>query len=101
MGYLADVPILCARIRQRLFDFQSCHNTLFSPFRDSAARKWQRIIAGRLFDLSSEMTEPAITPELVAQHNLTPEEYAHAREILGRVPTYTELGIFSDRKSVV
>jgi phosphoribosylformylglycinamidine synthase II len=41
------------------------------------------------------MTEPAITPELVAKHNLTPEEYAHAREILGRVPTYTELGIFS------
>lgn len=41
------------------------------------------------------MTEPAITPELVAKHNLTPEEYAHAQEILGRVPTYTELGIFS------
>jgi phosphoribosylformylglycinamidine synthase len=41
------------------------------------------------------MTEPAITPELVAKHNLTPEEFAHAKEILGRVPTYTELGIFS------
>jgi phosphoribosylformylglycinamidine synthase subunit PurL len=42
------------------------------------------------------MTEPAITPELVAKHNLTPEEYAHAREILGgREPSYTELGIFS------
>jgi phosphoribosylformylglycinamidine synthase len=41
------------------------------------------------------MTEPAITPELVAKHNLTPEEYAHVREVLGRVPTYTELGIFS------
>ena len=41
------------------------------------------------------MTEPAITPELVAKHNLTPEEYAHAVEILGRVPSYTELGIFS------
>ena len=41
------------------------------------------------------MTEPAITPELVAKHNLTPEEYAHAQEILGRVPSYTELGIFS------
>ncbi|MGA2244550.1 MAG: phosphoribosylformylglycinamidine synthase subunit PurL [Verrucomicrobiota bacterium] len=41
------------------------------------------------------MTEPAITPELVAKHNLTPEEYAHAREILGRTPSYTELGIFS------
>jgi phosphoribosylformylglycinamidine synthase len=42
------------------------------------------------------MTEPAITPELVAKHNLTPEEYTHAKEILGgREPSYTELGIFS------
>ena len=41
------------------------------------------------------MTEPAITPELVAKHNLTPDEYAHAKEILGREPSYTELGIFS------
>jgi phosphoribosylformylglycinamidine synthase II len=41
------------------------------------------------------MTEPAITAELVAKHNLTQEEYTHAREILGRVPSYTELGIFS------
>ena len=41
------------------------------------------------------MTEPAITPELVAKHNLTPEEYANAVEILGRTPGYTELGIFS------
>ena len=42
------------------------------------------------------MTEPAITPELVAKHNLTPEEYTQAREILGgRTPSYTELGIFS------
>jgi phosphoribosylformylglycinamidine synthase len=43
----------------------------------------------------ASMTEPVITPELVAQHNLTPEEYAHVQEILGRDPTYTELGIFS------
>src|SRR5208337_3140212 len=42
-----------------------------------------------------EMTEPAITLELVAKHNLTPEEYAHVKEILGREPSYTELGIFS------
>jgi phosphoribosylformylglycinamidine synthase len=41
------------------------------------------------------MTEPVITPELVAKHNLTPDEYAQAREILGRTPSYTELGIFS------
>jgi phosphoribosylformylglycinamidine synthase len=42
------------------------------------------------------MTEPLITPELVAKHNLTQDEYAHAKEILGgREPSYTELGIFS------
>src|ERR1017187_818861 len=41
------------------------------------------------------MTEPAITPELVAKHNLTPDEYAHVKEVLGREPNYTELGIFS------
>ncbi len=41
------------------------------------------------------MTEPAITPELVAKHNLTPDEYQKVLEILGRTPSYTELGIFS------
>jgi hypothetical protein len=30
------------------------------------------------------MTEPAITPELVAKHNLTPEEYKKVLEILFR-----------------
>jgi phosphoribosylformylglycinamidine synthase len=41
------------------------------------------------------MTEPAITPELVQQHNLTPDEYAKIKGILSREPSYTELGIFS------
>ncbi len=41
------------------------------------------------------MSEPAITPELVAKHNLTPEEYQKILGILGRPPGYTELGIFS------
>jgi phosphoribosylformylglycinamidine synthase II len=41
------------------------------------------------------MQEPAITPELVQKHNLTPDEYAKIKEILGREPSYTELGIFS------
>ncbi|MDE3068597.1 MAG: phosphoribosylformylglycinamidine synthase subunit PurL [Verrucomicrobiota bacterium] len=41
------------------------------------------------------MTEPAITPELVAQHNLTPDEYQKILDLLGRGPSYTELGIFS------
>jgi len=37
----------------------------------------------------------AITPELVAAHQLTPEEYQRIVRLLGRPPTYTELGIFS------
>ena len=41
------------------------------------------------------MTEPAITPKLVKEHGLSPEEYQRVREILGRDPNYTELGIFS------
>ncbi len=41
------------------------------------------------------MTEPAITPELIQKHNLTPEEFEKIRAILGREPNYTELGIFS------
>jgi phosphoribosylformylglycinamidine synthase len=41
------------------------------------------------------MNEPAITAELVTKHNLTPDEYQKILDILGRPPTYTELGIFS------
>src|SRR5437867_5732958 len=41
------------------------------------------------------MSEPAITPKLVKEHGLTPEEYERIREILGRDLNYTELGIFS------
>ncbi|HUP04638.1 MAG TPA: phosphoribosylformylglycinamidine synthase subunit PurL [Bryobacteraceae bacterium] len=36
-----------------------------------------------------------MTPELIAQHQLTPDEYAKIVAILGREPSYTELGIFS------
>jgi phosphoribosylformylglycinamidine synthase subunit PurL len=39
--------------------------------------------------------EPAVTPELVAQHGLTPEEYERILKLLGRAPSFTELGIFS------
>ena len=41
------------------------------------------------------MNGPQITPELVQKHNLTPEEFARVKDILGREPSYTELGIFS------
>lgn len=39
--------------------------------------------------------EPAMTPALVADHNLTELEYRRIRTLLGRDPTFTELGIFS------
>ena len=39
--------------------------------------------------------EPAITPQLAAEHGIKPDEYAHMLKILGRDPTFTELGIFS------
>jgi phosphoribosylformylglycinamidine synthase len=38
---------------------------------------------------------PAITPEIVAEHGLTPAEYERLLKILGREPSFTELGIFS------
>ncbi|HEV2799722.1 MAG TPA: phosphoribosylformylglycinamidine synthase subunit PurL [Pyrinomonadaceae bacterium] len=36
-----------------------------------------------------------ITPEVIAAHNLTAEEYARILELMGREPTFVELGIFS------
>ena len=41
------------------------------------------------------MTEPQITPELIAAHGLKPDEYDRILDIIGREPTFTELGIFS------
>src|SRR5687768_16293074 len=38
---------------------------------------------------------PIITPEVVAEHGLTPAEYDRLLKILGREPSFTELGIFS------
>lgn len=39
--------------------------------------------------------DPPITPELVAEHGLTAEEYQRVVSMLGREPTFTELGIVS------
>ena len=40
-------------------------------------------------------SEPAITTELIAQHGLKPDEYQRILDLIGREPTFTELGIFS------
>ena len=37
----------------------------------------------------------AITPDIVAEHGLSEDEYARIRDILGRAPNLLELGIFS------
>ncbi|MCC6927519.1 MAG: phosphoribosylformylglycinamidine synthase subunit PurL [Gemmatimonadaceae bacterium] len=39
--------------------------------------------------------DPAITPALVAEHGLTPDEYERLVRLLGRTPTFTELGVVS------
>lgn len=41
------------------------------------------------------MNETVITPEIVEQHNLKPEEYEKIIAIMGREPNLTELGVFS------
>lgn len=41
------------------------------------------------------MHEPEVTLELALQHGLLKEEYDQIKEILGRTPTYSELGIYS------
>jgi phosphoribosylformylglycinamidine synthase II len=39
--------------------------------------------------------QPRITPALVAAHGLKPDEYERLCKLIGRPPTFTELGIFS------
>jgi phosphoribosylformylglycinamidine synthase len=39
--------------------------------------------------------DPAITPQLVREHHLTDAEYERITTLLGRMPTFAELGVFS------
>jgi phosphoribosylformylglycinamidine synthase subunit PurL len=45
--------------------------------------------------MAEGFTQPKVTPELVAKHGITPDEYNEIKKILGREPNYTELGVFS------
>jgi phosphoribosylformylglycinamidine synthase len=49
----------------------------------------------KLKNLPVKGNDPQITLELVKEHGLSKEEYDRILKILGRVPTFTELGIFS------
>jgi phosphoribosylformylglycinamidine synthase len=44
---------------------------------------------------ANTMSEPAVTSALVSDHGLSTEEHKEILRILGREPTWTELGIFS------
>ncbi|SPJ22382.1 phosphoribosylformylglycinamidine synthase subunit PurL [Palleronia abyssalis] len=41
------------------------------------------------------MPDPDLTPDLISAHGLKPDEYDRILDILGREPSFTELGIFS------
>jgi phosphoribosylformylglycinamidine synthase len=45
--------------------------------------------------MATAATEIKVTPEIAAEHGLSAEEYARVKQILGREPNITELGIFS------
>jgi len=44
---------------------------------------------------TTSSSEPEVTLKLVKEHGLNEEEYEMIQKILGRKPTYTELGIYS------
>lgn len=46
-------------------------------------------------NVSTKPAEPHVTLDLALEHGLTQEEYERILNILGRVPTYAELGIYS------
>src|SRR5271156_7028659 len=45
--------------------------------------------------MATASAEIKVTPEIAAEHGVTPEEYARIQQILSRDPNITELGIFS------
>jgi phosphoribosylformylglycinamidine synthase II len=46
-------------------------------------------------DVKPRLGDPEITPALVKEHGITPAEYERVVAMLGRTPTFTEIGIVS------
>ena len=63
--------------------------------RARAVRRAGRTFRASWHDADVIPNEPTITPELVAEHGLKPDEYERILQLIGREPTITELGIFS------
>jgi len=53
------------------------------------------IVIGARYIFAVITNEPPITPALVAEHGLKPDEYQRILDLIGREPSFTELGIFS------
>ncbi len=66
-----------------------------SSSRSGAARVAEVMLGTGATDAVALPGEPAVTPELVREHNLTSGEYDRILDVLGRAPTLTELGVFS------
>jgi phosphoribosylformylglycinamidine synthase len=45
--------------------------------------------------MTNSIVDPRVTPEMVREHGLSPEEFERIKKILRREPNFTELGIFS------
>ena len=52
-------------------------------------------VAGAASETITAPVERPVTAELVREHNLNQLEYSRILDILGRAPTFTELGVFS------
>src|SRR6185436_6786091 len=63
--------------------------------RKTTAKKSKRTSAPKLRRPAPVARTPRITAAVVAAHGLSPEEYERARQLIGRTPSITELGIFS------
>jgi hypothetical protein len=55
------------------------------------------VLAGLEQSGSASMVQkqPEVTSHLVAEHGLKPDEYDRILKLIGRPPSFTELGIFS------
>src|SRR5213595_26019 len=60
-----------------------------------AARRLRRESVGPVTRALPFPGDPPVTPQLVRDHNLTDEEYRRIEALLGRAPTFAELGVFS------
>jgi phosphoribosylformylglycinamidine synthase subunit PurL len=56
------------------------------------------MVSGVASAASETITAPGerpVTPELVREHNINELEYSRIMDLLGRTPSFTELGVFS------